>query len=569
MKYNHSDITQAVSLVRHIGKHIMELETGCNKGYEYTLSQPYMQEIMQYSVEGDKLRVILVADDVFSARQAYLCLINKFIRRMMVTDCNGGNNASAEEEEDDYIALYEDRDSTDIAVIEKVTVITDQYFKEIFDASAKEGNNISFSLKAQEAMESFPGDNLLFELCHTYNADAIIDNLLNQKKRCIAIMLRPKESYEYYIRRLTFEGEFDVLRVGRHSQKDYLECAHRYLEYHGFRLENEPELSGLLEKLQAYRGALFTETDVYTLLEKGMEKAFKRKSNIILAPDLALKGVMESKSAMEMLDDVVGLEGAKNAIKRLIALKKVIGNSAACYEAGNLIHNNMIFAGNPGTGKSKLARLYAKMLSAIGVSNGCFEDVSRADLVGKYVGHTAAKIKEVFERALGGVIFVDEASFLLGEDSFVKEAVVEFVRFMELYPETTVIFATYKEEAEQLLHVDAGFRSRVSKIVCFEDYGQEELYEIMNLLAKDYGVKLDENCRIAMEEYIDKIRGSAGFANGREVRKLLECSMEEYGLRDDSGKSEWILKEDVSNAAKFLLKQREIVPKRKNIGFLG
>lgn len=553
MKYSYSDITQAVGAGKNIGKHVMELSTGCDKGYEYTLSQQYMQEVRDYSVEGDRLRVILISNSTFSARQAYLCLINKFMRRM---SC-----------EDDYAELYGGK-AKGAAVVEKVQVITDKYFKELFESTGKEGTLLGAGMGKQNGMESFQGDNLLFELSHGYDADAVIDGILEHENRCIAVMLNPGASCEYFVRRLTFEGEFDVLRVGRHSQADYIDCAKRYLDYHGFQPEEEEDLKEAVEQLQAYRGALFTETDVYTLLSKGMEKAFYRKTNRIAKADLMLKWHLGKKSAMELLEEVVGLDTAKETIKRLLAVKRVVTDNASDLEAGGTIHTNMIFAGNPGTGKSKLARLYAKLLSEIGVSNGCFEDVSRADLIGKYVGHTAAKIKQLFERALGGVIFVDEASFLLGDDTFVREAVVEFVRFMELYPETTVIFATYKQEAELLLHVDAGLRSRISRIVMFEDYRQEELYKIMELLAKDYGVRLDENCRYPVEEYIEKIRDGHGFANGREVRKLLECSMEEYGLRVQSETTEPIREEDVSKAVKLLLEQREIVPK-KRIGFGG
>ena len=562
MKYSYSDITQVVSEGKNIGKNMLELSTGCDRGYEYTLLQSYMEEVRQYCVDEDKLRVIIIVNSVFNARQAYLCLINKFIRRK-----NCANPMMNESSQDDYIEIYAEADKN-ITVIERVRVITDNYFKEIFETPPKEGNSLSLNNGVNSGFQSFKGgENLFFEVCRNYDADAIIDTILEQNSKCIGIMLKPGASCEYFIRRLTFEGEFDVIRVGMHSQTDYLDCANRYLNYHGFLLEKK-DLNEAIEKLQIFRGNLFKETDIYTLLERGMSKAFQGKTKMISKSDLSLKWSFGTKTALEMMESLVGLEKAKETIKRLVAIKKVMTEHALNFERKSVIHTNLIFAGNPGTGKSELARLYAKMLAEIGISNGCFEDVSRADLIGKYVGHTAGKVRQVFERAQGGVIFVDEASFLLGDDSFVREAVVEFVRFMELYPETTVIFATYKKEAEQLLQVDAGFRSRISKVVIFEDYGQDELYQIMEVLSQNYGVKLEENCKIPMENYIEKIRDCAGFANGREVRKLLECAIEEYGLRKHSEKAEPILETDVSNAAKFLLEQRNIVSK-KSIGFGG
>ena len=556
MKYNYCDITQAVDAGKNIGKHMVELSTGCDRGYEYTLLQSYMKEVQQYCIEEDKLRVIIVANSTFHARQAYLCLINKFIQHK---NCGKSN-------QDDYSEIYNEMDKN-ISVIERIKVITDDYFKEIFENPPKEGNSLSLGAGINGGIQNFKGNNLFFEVCHNYERDTIINSILEQDNKCVGIMLKPGASSEYFIRRLTFEGDFDVIRVGMHSQTDYLDCADRYLNYHGFQLEKK-DLNEAIEKLQLYRGNLFKEMDIYKLLERGMEKAFKRNTKFIAKSDLSLKWSFGTKTAVEMMDALVGLEKAKETIKRLVAIKKVVTENVLNFETKSVIHTNLIFAGNPGTGKSELARLYAKRLSEIGVSNGCFEDVSRADLIGKYVGHTADKVRKVFEKALGGVIFVDEASFLLSNDSFVREAVIEFVRFMELYPETTVIFATYKKEAEQLLQVDAGFRSRISRIVTFEDYGEEELYQIMEVLSENYGVKLEENCRFPMENYIEKIRNCDGFANGREVRKLLECAIEEYGLRKHSGKAEPILETDVSNAAKFLLEQRNIVPK-KSIGFGG
>ena len=336
--------------------------------------------------------------------------------------------------------------------------------------------------------------------------------------------------------------------MGRPSQVDYINAAKRYLDYHDFCLDEAVDLGEVIEQLKSYRAGLFTETDIYTLLSKGMSKAFRKNTNCIMKNDLQLQWFQGRKSTMTQLEEMIGLENAKETVKRLISIKKVMMDKNRTVEADNLIHTNMIFAGNPGTGKSKLAELYAKLLAEIGVSNGHFENVSRADIIGKYVGHTAAKIKELFERSVGGVIFVDEAAFLLGSDNFIQEAVIEFVRFMEMYPATTVIFATYKQKAEELLGVDAGFRSRITRIISFEDYSNEELWCILKYMSEGYGVKLDEGCRIPMEEYIEKIRREESFANAREVRKLLETSMEEYGLRVSSDMMEPISPEDMERA---------------------
>ena len=215
MKYSFANVTQAVCVDKNIDKNIIELSTGCERGYECTISRPYMKEINQFSVDRDKMRIVVIANDTFSARQAYLCLINKFMRRSYNT-ITEGTHMSPATEEDAYSEIYDEQDS-ELAIEEKVTVITDNYFKEQYARAEKEASQLSMNLGKQGCMEHFKGTNLLFEICSNYDADDIIDGILKHDNRCIAIMLSLGTSYEYFIRRLSFEGGFDVIRVGRHS----------------------------------------------------------------------------------------------------------------------------------------------------------------------------------------------------------------------------------------------------------------------------------------------------------------------------------------------------------------
>ena len=562
MKFSCSEITQSVKAKKNSEKNILTFSIGGEEkqGYETTLAMEYMKEIAEYQIQRNRLRVILIANHEFEARQAWLCLSNRFLKQLHGNQKEIQRNAASLAVLDDYSDLYE-KQKEELLVKETVKVVTEQYFKAAFDRAKKS----LVELEDESKIARISGNNVLYELLHSDSEDMIIDSILEQNKQCIAVMLPAYGASEYVIRRFRFEGEYDVIQVGSHSMQDYLNYAKRYVTYHGFKLQDDEALGTVIEYLQQYRGKLFTEEDIYTLLSRGMEKAFNRDEDTVLIEDLALPWELGRKSAMDRLQDIVGMESAKETIKRLLAVKKVMKNKNGVGEKH--IHTNFVMAGNPGTGKSMLSRLYAKLLAEIGVSNGRFEDVHCSDLIGQYVGHTAPKVKEAFERAEGGVLFVDEASFLLGETTFVREAVIEFVRFMELYPETTVIFATYKQEAEDLLNVDPGFRSRISRIITFEDYSEQELFEIMTVLAKEYGLELDEKCIVPMGKYIDEIRGQKGFANGREVRKLLEIAMEEYALREPDSYEHFILEKDVSNAAALLLKQREIQTER-NIGFV-
>lgn len=141
------------------------------------------------------------------------------------------------------------------------------------------------------------------------------------------------------------------------------------------------------------------------------------------------------------------------------------------------------------------------------------------------------KIEKLFSKADGGVIFIDEAGFLNDKsDAFVCEAVIELVRYMEKNPQTVVIFATYSEEADKLLEVDPGFKSRIEEVVHFSDYSVEELYQILKKHAEDARVELSEEVKPVVCAYFRQRRKKKNFGNGREVRRMLEQAMEEYAV---------------------------------------
>lgn len=254
-------------------------------------------------------------------------------------------------------------------------------------------------------------------------------------------------------------------------------------------------------------------------------------------------------------DPIVGLDEVKEVITRMLYARSMPGIKK------NKLHNNMIFAGLPGSGKTVMAKHVAGRMKELGISDGTYVYASRADICGQYVGHTAPKVKELFEKAKDGCIFVDEASFLTANDMFVREAVTEFVRFMEERPDVTVIFATYPDEAEKLLKIDPGFASRISRVVRFPKYSDENLYKIFQTMGKSYGVKVEKECGRQFMDYISEIRSNPDFANAREVRKLLETAIEETGMRTGGEGPAVIMAEDVKKASEYLLKSR--IPKEK------
>ena len=242
-------------------------------------------------------------------------------------------------------------------------------------------------------------------------------------------------------------------------------------------------------------------------------------------------GFVFEDAALNRLDSLTGLKNVKTVIKENLALSKERARNEKLRNSD--LHNNMIFCGKPGTGKTTTAKIYAECLAEIGASNGVFISATRADLLGKYVGHSAPKVAEAFKRARGGVLFVDEAGFFLNKESggFVAEVLKEFVRFMENMPEVTVIFGMYGSEAEEFLSLDAGLRSRISQVVQFEDYSRKEVKSILEGMYNRNGYKLTDGVADIIADHIDSLRNKKDFGNARDIRKIVESSISAHSVR--------------------------------------
>lgn len=228
------------------------------------------------------------------------------------------------------------------------------------------------------------------------------------------------------------------------------------------------------------------------------------------------------------LDAIVGLAPVKEYVLGLADNVRVQQRRAAAgFKTANL-SMHMIFTGNPGTGKTTIARLVARYLKSIGaLKGGQLVEVSRADLVGRYTGHTAPLTNRVIESALGGVLFIDEAySLYRGEqDSFGMEAIDTLVKGMEDHrEELVVILAGYTREMEQFLTANSGLASRFPNRIEFPDYTADELLDITEVLAKSRGYRLDERCTFPLLGYYRTVQAldSRTAGNGRLARNTLE-----------------------------------------------
>jgi len=231
-------------------------------------------------------------------------------------------------------------------------------------------------------------------------------------------------------------------------------------------------------------------------------------------------------SAYSELESMIGLNSAKDVIRQALdyyKAQKLFVDRGLNTGAPSL---HMVFTGNPGTAKTTVARLFARIMKENGVlSHGNLHEVGRGDLVGKYVGWTAQTVQRKFREAKGSVLFIDEAYSLLDghENSFGDEAINTIVQEMEnCRDETVVIFAGYPKPMEEFLDRNPGLRSRIAFQVHFEDYDEEELLSIAETLAKAKGLRFGDGVREKILPIIRENRSTPDFGNGRFARNLVE-----------------------------------------------
>jgi hypothetical protein len=230
------------------------------------------------------------------------------------------------------------------------------------------------------------------------------------------------------------------------------------------------------------------------------------------------------------LDAMIGLARIKAEVRALIDEIQVNEWRRAAGLSIGAVSHHLIFTGAPGTGKTTVARLYGQLLRALGVlPNGQFREVARRDLVGQYIGHTAEKTTSVFDAALGGVLFIDEAYTLSrstgASADFGQEAIDTLVKLMEDHRDKiAVIVAGYTREMRDFLNANSGLASRFAKRLEFENYSPAELVLIVNRLARNDDYLIAPGLDNALLQWFTRApRDQNTFGNGREARRLLEA----------------------------------------------
>ena len=240
----------------------------------------------------------------------------------------------------------------------------------------------------------------------------------------------------------------------------------------------------------------------------------------------------DTRTLQDLLDELnalVGLEKVRNKVQDLIVYQKVqkMRREKNLHSSKNTLH--MAFTGNPGTGKTTVARIVGRIYKQLGLlSSGHFIEVSRTDLIAGYQGQTALKVKNVIERAKGGVLFIDEAYSITENDhsdSYGRECLTELTKALEDYrDDLVVIVAGYTAPMKDFFNANSGLKSRFNTFIEFPDYSAEELEKILLSICQKNDYLLDESAQHITSEFFEQsiAKKNANFSNGRFARNIYD-----------------------------------------------
>lgn len=242
------------------------------------------------------------------------------------------------------------------------------------------------------------------------------------------------------------------------------------------------------------------------------------------------------EEAIDELDALIGLTSVKELVKELLAFIEIQRRRKELNLTSEPLVLHMIFKGNPGTGKTTVARLLGKIFKKMDIlQKGHLIEVERADIVGEYIGHTAQKVREQIKKAMGGILFIDEAYSLArgGEKDFGKEAIDTLVKGMEDYKDSFIlILAGYQNEMDNFLKINPGLKSRFPIHINFEDYKIDELLQIAEITASRREYILTKGAKARIGSILSlKGQNNISTGNARMIRNIVEKAVRKQAVR--------------------------------------
>ncbi len=492
------------------------------KGYKRRYQK--MNSTKYYDIDVKYMKVLLVSNDLNRIRKSAMILADGF------------SGAAYEDGDEGFEIEYCDEDGNDMSTYSDIFEI--ELGKDMADERVA-GNPyiIKTGTITGVATKVFNCGGILFTGLETGNLGDQCAAIASVSAQNVFVGITEEMEDLPEIRRLMFERGFDIIRLPDVNPAYYRKVADELIEFGkvGFATKElkEAVIGGVIRKC----GRFISEERISDALTKARlrmndtDKCFK--------PEHFEDCINVSACvAMDVLNGMTGLKNLKSAVKEYIAVR----NEMRRNPLSGLECTHLIFEGNPGGGKTVSAKLLSDILAGEGITNGTFVSASRKDIIGEFVGHTAPKVAKLFRDASGGVLFVDEAGFFLNKSAggYIDEAVKEFVRYMEICRDVTVIFAMYPGESKRFLTLDAGLPSRISATIRFEDYSEKELADIFRYMLAKKGYKPAKGVCAEAGKYLMELKGreKEHFGNAREARRLTDAVFKAVALRHDKEKND-------------------------------
>lgn len=324
-------------------------------------------------------------------------------------------------------------------------------------------------------------------------------------------------------------SKVSIVNFPQYDEAELKEIGLQMLNQKGIQLSNED-----YEQLIAENKVLKDAKEVRLFVQELVEFAVQNDYDPSDKNELSLDGfIPQNESSVEgeenaekKLSELIGLEEVKVVLNQQLAYNQVSALRKVHGFSNEILNRHLVFSGNPGTGKTIVARLYTNILynNKIIQENKLVE-VGRADLVGEYVGQTAPKVKRAFDEATGGVLFIDEAYSLIpsSERDFGHEAISAIIQEMEnRRDKVLVIFAGYEELMAKFIETNPGLSSRISREIKFLDYTIDQLIDILELMINKRYYQLTDDCKTVLAQHFSEVVNCRNFGNARYVRKLVD-----------------------------------------------